>query len=336
MILNDIEIEKIPKLPKVRKRKRTPRSHADSAWKEALNIFFNDFMSFCWPEAYNDINWEQGYEVLEQELHELMRHEKKNGRIADKLIKVWRKDGQEAFVLIHIEVQGQVQNNFGERMLTFCYRIYDCYRCPITSLAILTDKNHNWAPNSCHISLWGSHFGLQFNVIKILDYIDKKDLLINDTNPFALVILAQLAAIETAGKPQERYKFKCTLSRLMLEKGWNKDQIFYMYRFLAGLLVLPHELELEYDIGMIKLAEEKKMAFMTTAEKRGHKIGREEGIETGIHKGETILLVNLLNFKFKKIPKKYLQLIENANADSLLLWARRVLTAENLEDIFNQ
>jgi hypothetical protein len=30
-------------------------------------------------------------------------------RLADKLVKVWRRDGEEVWVLIHIEVQGQVE-----------------------------------------------------------------------------------------------------------------------------------------------------------------------------------------------------------------------------------
>ena len=36
----------------------------DSPWKEALAIFFQDFMAYFFPQAATDIDWSRGYEVL--------------------------------------------------------------------------------------------------------------------------------------------------------------------------------------------------------------------------------------------------------------------------------
>lgn len=36
----------------------------DSPWKEMLENYFPDFMAFFFPEAYQDIDWSRGYDVL--------------------------------------------------------------------------------------------------------------------------------------------------------------------------------------------------------------------------------------------------------------------------------
>ncbi len=58
----------------------------------------------------------------------------------DVLAKVFLKTGEEGFILLHIEVQGKKEINFPERMFTYYIRIWDKYKKPITSVAIMTDK----------------------------------------------------------------------------------------------------------------------------------------------------------------------------------------------------
>jgi hypothetical protein len=40
----------------------------------------------------------------------------------DKLVQVWRKNGEEAWVLVHIEVQSQKETGFAERMYLYHLR----------------------------------------------------------------------------------------------------------------------------------------------------------------------------------------------------------------------
>jgi hypothetical protein len=44
-------------------------------------------------------------------------------RLADVLVKVFLKDGSEKWLLIHIEVQGYYEKEFGRRMFIYNYRI---------------------------------------------------------------------------------------------------------------------------------------------------------------------------------------------------------------------
>lgn len=77
----------------------------DSPWKETLEYYFEDFMAFFFSQAYADIDWQRGYEFLDKELQQVVRDAEFGRRFADKLVKVWRKSGEEQWVLIHVEVR---------------------------------------------------------------------------------------------------------------------------------------------------------------------------------------------------------------------------------------
>jgi len=67
-------------------------------------------------------------------------------RLVDKLVKVWRKDGGEVWVLSHIEVQGEEETDFAERMYVYNYRIFDRYRHQVASLTVLADgRTRKWS-----------------------------------------------------------------------------------------------------------------------------------------------------------------------------------------------
>ena len=85
----------------------TERSHCDydSPWKEAIEVYFESFIEFCFPEIHKDINWSRGYESLDTELREVLRDAETGNRLADKLVKVYLNDGKEIVVLIHLEIQ---------------------------------------------------------------------------------------------------------------------------------------------------------------------------------------------------------------------------------------
>ena len=91
----------------------------DSPWKDVLERYFPEFMAFFFPTAYQEIDWSKGYESLDQELQQVVREADSGKRFADKLMKVWRHDGEELYVVIHIEVQGQHDTKFPLRMFIY-------------------------------------------------------------------------------------------------------------------------------------------------------------------------------------------------------------------------
>jgi hypothetical protein len=142
----------------------------DSPWKEALDLFLQAFMAFFFPEIHTAIDWSRGYESLDKELQQVASEAEVGRRLADKLYRVWRLDGAEAWVLIHIEIQTQPDEEFAERMFVYNYLLYDRFRRPVVSLAVLGDDRSGWRPSNFGYELWGCKLQLEFPVVKLLDF----------------------------------------------------------------------------------------------------------------------------------------------------------------------
>src|SRR5205807_974218 len=96
-------------------------------------------------------------------------------RVADKLFKVWRKDGTEAWLLIHIEVQGDPEADFPRRMFVYNYRIFDRYNRPVVSLAVLTDDRPGWRPDEFGYGAWSYGTHIRYGVAKLLDFAARQE-----------------------------------------------------------------------------------------------------------------------------------------------------------------
>ncbi len=305
------------------------KSEFDSPWKEILDIYFKQFMEYCWNEYYKEIDWTKGYKTLDKELNKISRDAPIGNREADKLIEVYLKNGQATFILVHIEIQSNYDVRFAERMLLYRYRIRDLYKKPIASLAVLIDAIESWRPGSYKEEFWGSRLEVQFPIIKLTDYKSKTKELEASSNPFAQVILAQLAVLEKQDQ-EKRLISKITLTRHLYTKKWLKDDIIMLYKFIDWVIVLPRLFELKYNQEVQKIEEELHMPYITTAER----IGIEKGLQQGIQQGESALLLRILQCRFKNIPEVYLQKIDQASAEDLLKLAERVLESSSLDEVF--
>lgn len=74
----------------------------DNPWKEVLTLYFPEFMAFFFPEAFEDINWSRPPEFLDKELRQIVREAELGEKRVDQLAKVFRRDGEEVWVLVHV------------------------------------------------------------------------------------------------------------------------------------------------------------------------------------------------------------------------------------------
>lgn len=148
---------------------RNPPTAYDSPWKDILQTYFEEFMQFFFPTAHNQIDWTKKIEFLDKELEEVTKDAEIGRRFADKLVKLYLKNGKEEWVLVHVEVQSQEEQDFAARMYTYNYRIYDKYKKSVASLAVLGDDNPNWEPSQFGYSLFGCTLNFQFPIVKLVD-----------------------------------------------------------------------------------------------------------------------------------------------------------------------
>ena len=188
--------------------------------------------------------------------------------------------------MFHNEVQGTPDDDFPERMFIYPYRIWDLKRRPIASCAILTDNNPTWRPDSYEVGFGGSFLRSKFLIVKILDYQHRKAELEASNNPFASVILTQLAAIENKHGPTEQRKnVKLMLTKRLFSKGYSREQIQNLYKFIDWAIGLPRKDEIDYIENIHKIEESFNMPYITNAERFGIEKGIEIGMEKGMEKG---------------------------------------------------
>lgn len=78
----------------------------DSPWKQALELYFRDVIAFfypsAYPSAYAGIDWTKGHKFLDKELQKVVKDAELGRRYADVLAQVWRLDGEQTWVLVHV------------------------------------------------------------------------------------------------------------------------------------------------------------------------------------------------------------------------------------------
>jgi hypothetical protein len=275
----------------------------DSPWKEALEHFFPDFLAFFFPDADADIDWRQGYQFLDKELKQAARDAELGRRYADVLAQVWRHGGQEAWVLVHVEVQGQPQAEFAERMYVYNYRLYDHHRRQVASLAVLVDEQPGWRPSEFSYELWGCRAGLVFPAIKLLDFKAQWSRLEQSDNPFATVVMAHLKAQETRHSPSERQTWKLLLTRRLYKLGYDRQRVIDLFRFIDWVLKLPGPQDLAFWHDVREIEEEKRMRYITSVERIGMEQGLQQGLQQG-QQGQAGLVLRLLTRRFSAVTPR--------------------------------
>lgn len=71
------------------------------------------------------------------------------------------------------------------------------------------------------------------------------------------------------------------------------------------------------------------MPYVTSAERLGEQVGFEKGRQ----EGEALILLRLIELRFGPPSDGVRARIAGADADTLLRWSERVLTAQTLEEV---
>lgn len=309
-----------------------PQADYDSPWKEALERYFEAFMAFCFPQAHAEIDWARNYEFLDKELQQVVRDAEIGRHLVDKLVKVWLQNGEEAWVLVHIEVQGQVEPQFAKRMYVYNYRLFDRYDRRVASLAVLGDEQLNWRPDGYSYTLWGCRASLEFPVVKLLDYEAQWSDLEQSSNPFAVIVMAHLKAQATRRDLEGRLQWKLSLVKGLYEQGYGREDILELFRFIDWVMLLPEDLKRGFEEELERYEEEKKMRYVTSIERSGIQKGM---IQTGRES-----VIEVLETRFEVVPQSIVEIVNEIDnlsmLKTLLKQAVTVGTLEEFQQVMNR
>jgi len=230
---------------------------------------------------------------------------------------------------VHVEVQGYPQEEFSRRMFIYNYRIFDRYGKDVVSLAVLTDEDEGFRPGGYRFSLGEFRLEMEYPVVKLLDYRRRWGELEESENPFSMVVMAHLRSCETRGRVRERYAWKLRLTRKLYERGYSREEVLGLYRFIDMVLSLPEELEEEYHEEIFKEEEVRDMPYITTAER----IGMRKGLQQGMLEEARDLVLEALEERFGDVPGDLEEVVRGQkDRDELRRWLRLAIRAGSLEE----
>ena len=256
----------------------------DLLWKGLLEDSFGDFLRFFIPNADELFDFTKGIQFLDKELVKLFPETKNKNRRADKLARVFMKDGTQKWILVHVEIQGYVDNQFGFRMFQYYYRIREKYNQPVMAFAVLTDDNPNYRPTEFSEEFLDTKILYQYKTLKLSDYRPKDFQKLNNIFAFALEIAWYGLKANKPKQGETLYQLKINLFRRVQKKGYSGNDFRQLLKFLKNYVSFENEEML------IKFEEEtdkpvKSMGIIETVEtyykeygvKEGKKIGKKLG-----------------------------------------------------------
>jgi hypothetical protein len=305
-------------------------SDYDEPWKEMCDTSFQKVLELSCPDLVKDIDWNQPAQFLNTELQTLAPSAKVGRQHVDHLAKVvWKPSGDT--VLIHTEVQSQVERSLGRRLFEYSTSLQKIHRLDVISLVLLADPNPRFRPRRYLWQLGGCRQEFRFRTCKFLDF--DQDFLEASTNPVAKVVLAQRLAQQTAQDPKARLEGKLRWMERILEQGFPETEKRILLRALDWMNPLPSELAIEFQRQVQQHPTHKIMPYYTSFEERA----REEALSQGITQGQVLALResirDLLEERFGFIPVGVVPRLEvESDTDQLRRWNRRAATIGTLED----
>jgi hypothetical protein len=304
----------------------------DGAWKESLTALLPQFLALFFPKVYADIDWSRGFEALDKELQKIAVESATGSRRVDLLFRVWLRSGQERWVLIHIEVQAQREADFPERIFVYHHRIRDFYGQAPATFAVLIDDDPSWRPTSYAYDLWDCRNEFQFPSVKLLDFAGRKAELEKSDNPFAVVVLAHLAARDTANDRAHRRIWKVRLLKGLYNRGWDRKDIRELIKLIDWFLKLGRDddrlvrAEIEAD------EKEKQMPYITSFEQMAMEEGEARGEARGLKNGIALAL----RLKFGQASLQILDEIQQIDDFQVLRKITQAIeSAATLNDVRN-
>ncbi len=255
-------------------------SDYDSPWKEALDEFLQEFLQMFFPELGGRIDWSVSPEALDGELAKLFPDSEIGRAFVDRLYKVLLVDGDEIWVLIHIEVQTQREENFAARIFRYFYRLFDKFDLPFTCLIVLADDNPNWRPSEYVYEFAGTRNQFTFPTVKLDDYRSRIDELERSSNPFVLIVLAHLQS-QSVKETTTRLEWKRRILRNLQERFLDEKSYLKVVKLVDWLMIVPDLANVAFWDDVRIWQEKQPMPYVTSFEREAMQRGRVEGREEG-------------------------------------------------------
>ena len=262
------------------------RNNNDSLWKEFLTLHFVSMLKSVLPAYADEINPDIPVRFLDTELRKLARYSRRysesppdTNKFVDMLAEVPLLSGGEAWILLHVEIQGRGgKENFPLRMHRYRCLLESRYNRPVAGLALLIqpipadqeDGFYRWQG-------FGSEVFYSYPVLKVYDG-DEEKLRMSD-NPFDLAHYAGMQAWKQRKSDPRKLEYMKILLEELKKRGWTHEDKMALLWFIEGVMRIK-DVEV-WDQWEEELEQRKEAGevYVSLMEKKG----MEKGIEKGKH-----------------------------------------------------
>ena len=270
----------------IKEKEKTQRFDYDAFWKNLINRFFWNLLEMALPDLYADADTSREHELLDTKFTDVLNTNDPeihtSPHFADYVIKVHMKNGDEQWLILHVEIQGKGGEDLPGRMHHYKCLIFAHYKKEPVALAIITDKRPGKEALSYSYYHYGTKSVYEYNNLVITDLDD--DVLLSSSNPIALVFYAAKAALKVKEELQ-KFNYLRTLTGLLAERGWDRNEKRDLLLFIIRIINLKDEaLQQQYWAYRQQLDKEGKLMYEPflkqveerMAEQRGRAEGKEE------------------------------------------------------------
>jgi hypothetical protein len=254
----------------------------DGFWKDLIERFFYPLLKRAMPELYEAADKTKPPRFLDKEFRDILNigdHEiHKNPHFADYVLEVPLENGEEEWVILHIENQGPKGGYLPERMNHYRCLIVAHYRREPAALAIITGGHKREQRFYSH-SRFGTKVNYEYNNLVVGELDD--DELLGSENPIDLAFYAAKCTLRSRGELQ-KYNYLRTLAGLLAERGWNFEEKRDLLLFIERIInISDGELAGKYREYRRQLSEEGKIMYIPFYELDAAEEVEKRGIEKG-------------------------------------------------------
>jgi hypothetical protein len=177
----------------VQPRAAAPAASADGpSWAELLERDPQAFFALLFPAIYPEVDWRRPAELLEEEVRQTVRPGEQATGATDKLLRLWRRSGEEVWVLLHVETRARGLPAFEQLMDRWSFRCFDRYGRHPVCLALLADDDPTWRPERHSRELGGCRAEIRFPTVKAMDLGERPGEMASFDSPVARILRARL------------------------------------------------------------------------------------------------------------------------------------------------
>ena len=263
----------MPDQEQTEQKESKERADYDGMWKDAIERFLPRLLERVLPDLYADVDFSIKPEFLENELRDIALLDNNPAVYVDELIRLILKNGGDAWILLHIEVQGPGGDPISGRMFNYMTLIYAHYHRLPVALAILTSRRPSEVIGEYSVeNHYGTKLSYTYNCFEV--YAQDDDKMLQSDNPFDLIFYA----VKNTSKNSQRKKYALLLKlvKILASKGWSEADRRDLFSFIVRTVNLTDtELQQKFVAEITK--GEDKMAELTFVEKYFKDEGRAEG-----------------------------------------------------------